>query len=91
MVLVLYAVLYVYKKNVDLLKYLVEKEPSLINEDNGLMEEVVRQNDLKMLKYLVERNVNLNFQESTDRMTPLNVAVDKGYLEMARFLIESRC
>jgi hypothetical protein len=74
-----------------LLKYLVEKEPSLINEDNGLMEEVVRQNDLKMLKYLVERNVNLNFQESTDRMTPLNVAVDKGYLEMARFLIESRC
>jgi ankyrin repeat protein len=41
-----------------------------------------------MIKYLVERNVSLNVQESSDRMTPLMISVSKGNLEMTRFLIE---
>ncbi len=76
-------------KNIAMVKYFVTKLPNLINEDKEILIEVVRQNDLELLQYLIERSVDLNAQESEDGLTPLMVAIEEGNSEIANVLIQN--
>jgi ankyrin repeat protein len=72
----------------ELVKYLIDIEPRLMNEDQEFLVEVVRRNDLEMLEYLIERNINLDVRERTLDMTPLIVAIKEEKLEMFHILLE---
>jgi len=90
---------YKMKKNNELFKYLIEREPKLVNEDKEFFFEVVEQNDVQTMKYLIEKKINLDVQERLYEMnafynkksgkTALMIAFERKKLEMAKVLIEN--
>ncbi|MBW5395930.1 ankyrin repeat domain-containing protein, partial [Brachyspira hampsonii] len=73
--------------NLDILKLLVKRGDS----KETLIPEAVRENNIEMVKYLLSIGQDINAQIFYDGFwvdSPLKVAAENGYIEMAKFLID---
>ncbi|MEI0524438.1 ankyrin repeat domain-containing protein [Brachyspira murdochii] len=73
--------------NLDVLKLLVKRGDS----KETLIPEAVRENNIEMVKYLLSIGQDIDAQRFYDGFwvdSPLKVAAENGYIEMAKFLID---
>ncbi|WP_300759089.1 ankyrin repeat domain-containing protein [uncultured Brachyspira sp.] len=73
--------------NLDILKLLVKRGDS----KETLIPEAVRENNIEMVKYLLSIGQDIDAQRFFDGFwvdSPLKVAAENGYIEMAKFLID---
>ncbi|WP_157150874.1 ankyrin repeat domain-containing protein [Brachyspira sp. SAP_772] len=73
--------------NLDILKLLVKRGDS----KETLIPDAVKQNNIEMVKYLLSIGQDIDAQRFFDGFwvdSPLKVAAENGYIEMARFLID---
>ncbi|PCG18900.1 ankyrin repeat domain-containing protein [Brachyspira sp. G79] len=73
--------------NLDILKLLVKRGDS----KETLIPEAVRENNIEMVKYLLSIGQDIDAQRFYDGFwvdSPLKVAAENGYIEMAKFLID---
>lgn len=77
------------KKNIPLLH---ELGLDIRQHAGAILRKAVSQHDLRMIEYLVEQGVDINYNKPDSifpyRATPLTVAVRNGYDKIARYLIE---
>ena len=76
--------------NVNMMRQLMEDKGMTFDEINeGPLEEAVEANDSAMLKFLIEKGLNVNIKRGAKRVTALHVAAARGRMECAKVLIQA--
>ncbi len=85
-------ILICYMGNLDLAKWLCEKNPSLIGkftkDGRTPLHEAAREGHVEMARWLCEKDLSLLEKFDSGGWTPLHSAAQQGHMEMAKWLCE---
>ena len=79
------------KCDMDLLLLLVENGADIYDFDDegvSIFDMSITYNNIDMVKFMIEKGVNVNFTNRKSKFTPLMAAVSYGHLEIVKFLLE---
>lgn len=83
---------YLYNiKNEEVIKTVLTKKSPDFSKSETFLHKIIKSNNVTLLKYLIDNKIKIDInKKNDDDITPLQIAIKKGYVEIFNLLVSSQ-